>query len=153
MLSRRQNIKKISYRSKIAFMTSYASCRSYRPRTHLVSTSYASSTVAFMRCLTVTATSIVEASATPQQRDLADLVKCIKSDNDFKFRNATTIKIGKLLLYFSKVVKLPDYPYILPCPLYIQILTPRALLYIKYQRRRRYTISMITILIHMIYLD
>ena len=55
MSSRRQNTKKFGQWPTTGFMTSYADCKSYRPRMHLVCTSYASSKAARMRCLTATA--------------------------------------------------------------------------------------------------
>ena len=72
MSNRKQNIKKINYRLKIDFITSYADCRLYKFRKHLVNISYAPFIIASMRCLIVIVTSIAEASVTPQQRDLAE---------------------------------------------------------------------------------
>ena len=53
--SRRQNTTKTDQWPNIDLMTSYADCRSYRPRMHLVCTSYAPPIAAPMRRLTATA--------------------------------------------------------------------------------------------------
>ena len=74
MLSRKQNIKKISYRSKIDFIILYADCRSYKLRKHLVNILYVFFIIALMRCLIVIVTLIVETFVIFQQRNLIE--KC-----------------------------------------------------------------------------